>query len=238
MEPRKTAKQFVSEWSSLFGPRMRAALLFGSVARNEAVPGVSDINVLLLIDQIDAATLKQASASTRTWIKSSLEAPLLFEWDQWIRGADVFAIEIADMRDAHELLFGTDPLAACRSDEGAMRLQAERELRAKLLQLQTGLLVAASAPADVGQLLMQSIPSFTTYMRTVLRLAEQPVPGSTSEVINRAVELVGGSADSYQRVWDTRVKKQQLKVPVDDPLVDGYYDTAEKLADYVDTLRR
>jgi hypothetical protein len=142
------------------------------------------------------------------------------------------------MRDAHELLFGTDPLAACKADASAMRLQAERELRGKLLQLQTGLLVAASAPADVGQLLMQSIPSFTTYMRTVLRLSNQPVPGSTSEVINRATELVGGSADAYHRVWDARVRKQELKVAVDEPLVDAYYDTAEKLADYVDTLRR
>lgn len=119
-----------------------------------------------------------------------------------------------------------------------MRLQAERELRGKLLQLQTGLLVAASAPADVGALLLQSIPSFTTYMRTALRLSGTGVPASTPEVINHATRLVGGSADAYRRVWDARVGKQQLKLAVDDPLVDSYYDTAEKLADYVDTLRR
>lgn len=238
LEPRQTAKQLVDEWSKLFGSRLRSALLFGSVARNEAVPGVSDINVLLLVDHIDAGTLKQASASTRTWIKSAFEAPLLFEWQQWIRAADVFAIEIADMREAHELLHGTDPLAACKADEGAMRLQAERELRGKLLQLQTGLLVAATAPADVGALLLQSIPSFTTYMRTALRLSGTGVPANTPEVINHATKLVGGSVDAYQRVWDARVGKQQLKLAVDDPLVDAYYDTAEKLADYVDTLRR
>jgi hypothetical protein len=111
-------------------------------------------------------------------------------------------------------------------------------LRGKLLQLQTGLLVAASAPADVGTLLLQSIPSFTTYMRTALRLSGAGVPASTPEVINHATKLVGGNADTYRRIWDARAGKQQLKLAVDDPLVDAYYDTAEKLADYVDTLRR
>ena len=238
MDPRESAKNLIGEWSALFGARLRSALLFGSVARGEAVPGVSDINVLLLVDEIDAGTLKQASPSTRNWIKTAREAPLLFEWNQWVRGADVFAIEIADMRDAHEILFGTDPLSACASHEGAMRLQAERELRGKLLQLQTGLLVAASTPADVGQLLMQALPSFTTYMRTALRLAGQPVPTNTPEVINHATKLVNGGAESYVRVWEARAGKQTLKIAVDDALVEEYHDTAEKLADYVDTLRR
>lgn len=222
----------------MFGPRLRSALLFGSVARGEAVEGVSDVNVLLLIDQIDASTLKRASANTRNWIKTSREAPLLFEADQWVRAADVFAIELADMRDAHETLHGTDPLAGCHLDDGAMRMQAERELRAKLLQLQTGLLVAAATPEDVGTLLMQSIPSFTTYMRTVLRLSGQAVPATTPEVIDQACALVNGNAGAYRRVWDARVAKTKLKMPVDDPMVDAYYDTAEKLADFVDTLRR
>ncbi|HET9440238.1 MAG TPA: hypothetical protein VFO52_08705 [Longimicrobiales bacterium] len=238
VDPRESAKKLVADWSGHFGSRLRSALLFGSVVRGEAIEGVSDINVLLLIDHIDASTLKQASSSTRSWIKTSREAPLLFESDQWVRAADVFAIEIADMRDAHEILFGTDPLAPTHVDGGAMRLQAERELRAKLLQLQTGLLVAADAPADVGSLLLQSIPSFTTYMRTVLRLADKPVPAQTPAVIEQAAALVGGNAQAYREVWDARVTKRAFKPSVDDKLVDDYYDTAEKLADYVDTLRR
>ncbi len=238
MDARESARKLVTEWATLFGGRLRSALLFGSVARDEAVPGKSDINVLLLIDHIDAGTLKQASAATRTWMKTSREAPLLFEADQWVRAADVFAIEIADMRDAHEVLHGTDALEACHLDETAMRLQAERELRGKLLQLQTGLLVAADASADVGKLLQQSLPSFTTYMRTVLRLAGEPVPAKTPEVIQRATQLAGGRAEPYQQVWESRRSGHALKLAVDDAMVDAYYDTAEKLADYVDTLRR
>ena len=238
MDPKESARKLVGEWATLFGGRLRSALLFGSVARGEAVAGVSDINVLLLIDHIDPGTLKQASPATRKWMKTAREAPLLFEADQWVRAADVFAIEIADMRDAHEVLYGTDALEACRSDDGALRLQAERELRGKLLQLQTGLLVAADTTADVGTLLMQSLPSFTTYMRTILRLAGEAVPTDTPGVIRRATAIVGGNADAYQQVWDARRNGKGLKLAVDDVMVDAYYDTAEKMADYVDTLRR
>jgi predicted nucleotidyltransferase len=238
VDPRESARELVRDWQGLFGERLRSALLFGSVARGEYVEEVSDINVLLLIDQIDAATLKKASQATRKWIKTAREAPLVFEIEQWKRAADVFAIEIADMSDAHEMLHGEDPLAHAVIDEESLRLQAERELRGKLLQLQTGLLVAANTPADVGKLLLNSVPSFATYLRAVLRLAGQTAPVDTTEAINRAAGHIGVNPASFLRVWEARQKRSSFKLAVDDPMVDAYYDMAERTADFVDNLRR
>ena len=238
MDPKASARELVRDWQDLFGERLRSALLFGSVARGEFIEDVSDINVLLLIDHIDAATLKKASSATRKWIKVAREAPLVFELEQWKRAADVFAIEIADMRDAHEMLHGEDPLSHAVIDEESLRLQAERELRGKLLQLQTGLLVAANTPGDVGRLLLNSVPSFATYLRAILRLAGQPAPVGTTDAINAAAGHVGVNPAAFLRVWEARQKRSSFKLAVDDPMVDAYYDTAERTADFVDNLRR
>lgn len=238
MDPKETAREFVQEWQQLFGARLRSALLFGSVARGEAVAEVSDINVMLLLDQIDAATLKRASSSTRKWIKTARQAPLVFEVEQWRRASDVFAIEIADMKDAYELLHGDNPIEDAVVDEEALRLQAERELRGKLLQLQTGLLVAANTPGEVGRLLMNALPSFAAYMRAALRLVGQAAPLNTVETINLAAGVVGANPGAFLRVWEARTKRSSFKLAVDDPLVDAYYDTAERTADFVDNLRR
>lgn len=238
MDQKEVAYELVRDWQSLFGERLRSAILFGSVARGEAVENVSDINVMLLIDHIDPATLKKASQCTRKWIKKSLEAPLVFEMNQWRRASDAFAIEIADMKDAHVLLHGEDPVATAPFEEESMRLQAERELRGKLLQLQTGLLVAANTPVDVGRLLTNSLPSFTTYMRAALRLAGQPAPLNAVDTINHAAGHIGANPSAFLRVWEARQKKSAFKLAVDDPLVNAYYDSAEKTADFVDNLRR
>jgi predicted nucleotidyltransferase len=237
-DQRELAHQLVSDWRGLFGDRIRSAVLFGSVARGEAVPDVSDINVMLLIDTIDAATLKRASSPTRKWIKEARTAPLVFEVEEWRRASDVFSIEIADMKDAHEILYGDDPVSDAVVDENDLRLQAERELRGKLLQLQTGLLVSANTPGDVGKLLMHALPSFVAYLRAALRLAGQNAPLSTPDTINHAAGHIGVNPAAFLRVWEARGKKSSFKLAVDDPLVDLYYDTAERTADFVDNLRR
>ena len=237
-DQKEIARQLVMDWIDRFGDRVRSAMLFGSVARGEAIADVSDINVMLLIDRIDAATLKAASSATRKWMKDSRQAPLVFEVEEWRRASDVFAIEIADMKDAHEVLHGDDPIADALVDEQDLRLQAERELRGKLLQLQTGLLVAANTPGDVSKLLLNSLPSFVTYMRAALRLAGQSVPPTTPDVINHAAGHIGANPSAFLRVWDARSRKSSFKLAVDDPLVDAYYSTAELTADFVDNLRR
>jgi predicted nucleotidyltransferase len=230
------AGAFTEELEQAFGPRLRSVVLHGSVARGEAVKGVSDVNLLVLLDDVDATALRTAGPLARRWARAGNTAPLLFSWDEWVRSADAFAIEVADMKDARRVLHGEDPLADLDVSRRELRLQAERELRGKLVQLRSGLLLTAERPAEVGRLLLAALPSFTTYARAVVRLHEEAVPDATPAVLDRAGALVEADAAPLHTAWQARTTGGAHEWPVDSPLVRGYYSFAEHTADHVDRL--
>jgi predicted nucleotidyltransferase len=235
--PRKLADDFVAGLRRDLGERMRSAALFGSTARDEWIDGVSDVNVLVLVDDIDAQLLARASPTARGSVKRNV-MPLLMELEEWRRAADVFSIELADMRDAHVPLVGEDPVAHYAADRTNLRLQAERELRAKLLHLHAGMLLAGDDRKRLGQLFLHALPSFTTYMRAALRLAGQSVPVTTPEVIEQACEIVGADPDGFQRVHQARSSRTRLELDLGDPLADRFNTSAQQLAEYIDAHGR
>jgi hypothetical protein len=234
---RTIAQQVVAETRAVLESRLQCGFLYGSYARREAIPGVSDVNVMLLLDNIDPATLAALAPVVRKWVGSLRTPPLILEREQWRRAADVFAIELSDMRDAHELLWGQDFAAAEVISLNDLRTQAERELRGKLLQLQAGMLVSSGSGDVLGELLKRALPSFTTYLRAVLRLLSKPVPGTTAVVIQEAMAAINGSPDAFLKVWDARRQRQKLKVSLQDALVHEYHTAAEQTAVFVDHMR-
>ncbi|HSL69384.1 MAG TPA: hypothetical protein VK864_04040, partial [Longimicrobiales bacterium] len=234
---RTIAQQLVDETRAVLGPRLQCGLLYGSYARREAIPGVSDVNVMLLLDNIDPATLAAVAPVVRRWVDSRQTPPLILEREQWRRATDVFAIELSDMRDSHELLYGQDFAAGEVISLNDLRNQAERELRGKLLQLQTGMLVGSGSGDSLGELLKRALPSFTTYLRAVLRLIAHPVPGTTPAVIQEAMTAINGSPDAFLEVWEARSNRQRLKVSLQDSLVHEYHTAAEQTAVFVDHMR-
>lgn len=235
-DPRQAAREFAGALAATLGDRLRSVVLYGSVARGEAVPGVSDINVLVLLDRIDPAALRTAAPAARRWADAGNTAPLLMAWSEWRRASDSFAVEFADMRDAHEVLHGDDPLDGLSIEPTALRLQTERELRGKLLQLREGMLLAGERRRDIGRLLMLALPSFVTYFRAVLRLAGRPAPLRSESAIEEAAALVEADPAPFLDVWRARVRRVPPSVPLDAPLVTGYYALAERTAGYVDAL--
>jgi len=235
-QARRTATEYAHRLAEVFGDRLRSVILHGSLARGEAVPGVSDINLAVFLDAVDAGALRLAASATRRFVQAGNTVPLFMGWGEWRRAADSFAIELADMRDAHSLLHGEDPLADMHIDRIALRLQAERELRGKLIQLRGGLLLTGDDPREVGRLLVTALPSFATYLRTALRLAGHVVPPNTDAVIEEGARLVGAAPDPMLAVWSARSRHTPFRVEVDDPLAVGYYDLAERTAHYVDTF--
>ena len=216
---------------------MRSAALFGSAARGEWIDGVSDVNVLVLVDTIDAQLLVRGATTARSSVKRRV-MPLLMEQEEWRRAGDVFSIELADMKDAHVPLFGDDPVEHYAANHDNLRLQAERELRAKLLHLHSGMLLAGEDGKRLGQLLLHALPSFTTYLRAALRLAGEPVPATTPAVIDQACRLVGADADVFQRVYRARTSRSALEPGAADPLADGFNTAAQQMAEYIDAHGR
>lgn len=236
-DPRKIAAQLGSDLAATLGEALHGVTLFGSVARGEYVEGVSNINVLVLVDDIGPAMLRRVAPIGERWAAEGL-APLLMEDEEWRRASDVFTIELLDMRDAHEVLRGRDPLGEMPADSGPLRLQAERELRSKLLLLRSGLMRTASIPEGTGALLIAALPSFLTYLRAALRLAGRTVPAASAELIEAGTALVGADPGGFVAALEARTTLSEWKIAIDDAVVESYNNTAERTAAFVDTFTR
>jgi predicted nucleotidyltransferase len=235
MEPRKAATETVELLKHALGDRLRAAVLYGSVVRGEYVQGVSDINLLLFLDDVDTSAIL-AAAPVAARMASARVNPLVMEWEERAPASDVFGIELLDMRDAHEVLHGLDSLHDLRVSRSALRLQAERELRSKLLHLHSAMLHARDDDTVIGQLLVAALPSFVTYLRAVLRLANQPVPPRMPEVIEAGCRCVGANPAGLLAAVEARLTGKAWKLDPENPNVEAYRAACERTARYVDTL--
>jgi predicted nucleotidyltransferase len=235
-DPRTIAAKLTAQFRSTFADELRSVVVFGSLPRGESIPGVSDLNILILLESMTTKTIARAAPLLQQWIRSGNTPPYVYSWDEWAGMQDTFAIEIADMNDARDVLWGIDPVEIEALGFANLRMQTEREIRDTLLQLRLRLMVAASGPLDVGALLMSGIPSFGAYMRAALRLADEAPPLSTRPVIERAAALIDADPAAMLACFDARRTTHRLEVTMTDPLVDGYLTFAGALLNYVDRL--
>lgn len=211
-----------------------SAVLYGSAARGDYVPGASDINLLLVLDDVGPAALRALSPAFVEWRSRTPEPPLLVSREEWARATDVFPIEITDMQSAHRLLRGEDPLAGLAVSDADLRRALESELRGKLLRLRQGYTLLAERPGDLGTLATSSVPTALVLFRCLLTLAGRPVAAADADAIVRgAAELVGfPPAAPLELVRNRGVAKWRCSAQ----LFEGYLDTIVRTARYVDQL--
>jgi predicted nucleotidyltransferase len=180
---------FLASVDAAIGPSY-GAVLYGSVVRGEHVPGLSDINLMLLHDRLSSEMLLSLEAPFRTWVEKNLPPPLVMTRAEWGRASDVFPVEIADMQLAYRVLRGPDPVAGLVVQRSDLRRALEREFRGKLNRLRQAFIPSERDPESLGTIARQSIASVTVLYRALLVLARQDVPGDLAGVLQRASGLV------------------------------------------------
>lgn len=230
------AEDYTGRLADELGARLRSVVLHGSVARGEAVEGVSDVNLLILVDAIDAAVLRRLAPEARRWLEAQRSLPLVLTWDEWAAASDAFAIETADMVDSHQVLHGDDPFDGRVVDRSDLRLQAERELRGKLIHFRESALASADRPADLGRLVLTAMPSVATYLRTALRLAGMQAPDDTTRTLREGAALTSVDPAALLRVWALREQREAPEIDLEDPLMLAVHEILERTVEYVDTL--
>lgn len=232
--PETTARSWATRLEQALGDRLRSVVLYGSVPRGEYVRGASDINLALLFNEIDMPLLEKTAALVRKSAGEGL-AIVPFDWDDRDRAADSFGIELLDMVDAHETLTGDNPFRDLHVPRSALRLQAERELRARLVALDARLLRSESAE-QTGMLLMTALPAFVTYLRAALRLESRPVPAASPAVIEAACALVGAEPGGLLAAEAARREARRWNVELSDAVAGSFRDACRRTAAFVDAI--
>lgn len=237
-DPRAAAENLSDAFRDTFGDDLRSVVLFGSVARGEAIPGTSDVNVLILLEQVTPVQLDRAAPLARAWVLAGNTPPMMVAADEWPRMHDTFAIEISDMIDAREVIHGEDPLEApSLLDPSELRLHAEREIRQTLLQLRLRMLLTVGDPLELGNLLLSGIPSFGSYMRACLRLEGRAAPLDTESTMLAAASLIDADPEAMLTCQAARRERRVMAdLSITDPLVEAYTDFAHRLADFLDRV--
>jgi len=210
-----------------------SAVLYGSVARAEYESGVSDVNLMLVVTQLDHPTLRKLAPAFSGWVGNEIPPPLILPRVEWQRASDVFPIEIADMKTGYRVLRGEDPVASLRVRARDLRAALEREFRGKLARLRQGFIPSESRPADLGVLAQHSIGSMVALYRALLSLAKRPVPATRVEVVAAAGALVGFDPAPLVEIVRHRAEGKWRSTP---ELFEGYLAAVERTVSFVDTF--
>jgi predicted nucleotidyltransferase len=181
---------FLAKVDTAIGPDY-GAVLYGSVARGEYIAGLSDVNLLLVVDNLSSEILVRLEPSFSSWVDQNLPPPLIMTRAEWRRASDVFPVEITDMRTAYRVLRGVDPVAELSVRRDDHRRALEREFRGKLNRLRQAFVPSERDPESLGIIARQSIASVTVLYRSLLVLVGEPVPGNMSGVLERAARVAG-----------------------------------------------
>jgi predicted nucleotidyltransferase len=212
---------------------LECIILFGSAARGDFRPGFSDLNVACILHSLTVEELGRIADVVKWWCMEQKEpAPLFFTWDELQQAADVFAIEILDMKQGRRVLYGKDVVAEIEVPMNLHRVQIEHDLRTMILKLRQHYLRAPGNSKELAPVLRKSFSGVLTLLRhTVIAFGEDP-PVTEHDIIARAAALTGSNASAFEallRLRETGEFHGQLI-----PVYGGYLKALEKISSALD----
>jgi len=236
MIPSEMIDEFVKRLRDADGPNVESVILFGSAVAGDFNPGLSNLNVLCILGDSSFVALQRLAAAAKWWDKQKQPPPLCMTRRELERSTDVFTIELLDIKQHHRVLFGADVLSGLGIPMDLHRVQVEYELREKLILLRQHVLIADGNDSRLWELLLRSVPSFSTLFRHALIALGDSSQSARRDAVQVLSRRLGFDASSMLQVLDAREKKvDRGKLNIRD-LVAKYMAAIEQVTAAVDTL--
>ena len=226
----------VQRLSGATGQNLVSVVLHGSAAADDFQPEFSDVNVLGVVGELSPPAMQSLAPVLSWWTGLGLPAPLFFTQSELQAVADVFPIEMFDIKHRHRILHGIDPFQDLEVPMALHRVQLEHEIRTKLLLLRQHYLSVAGDSAKVRHLMLDSASNFLALFRhTLIAVGEAP-PHHKTEVLQRIAAKLGFDPQPLQQLLDVRQHKLKTETLDVNQVFAGYLRAIEVVVEAVDKL--
>ena len=216
------------------GANLKAVVLYGSAVTGEYRKQHSDINILCILERTGTPDLEALHETVAWWKRKGFDAPQVFTQEELRASADIFAIELLDMKTNHRMIYGEDFFSMLNVPTNLHKLQVERELRTNMVRLRHGILSVPPKDRLVVSLMDASVSAFVTLFRHALLAFGEPAPASKREVVDRAAALVGSKSDAFRAILDVREGKRKPSDVDAQETLRGFVELVERMTNLVD----
>jgi len=187
-KPEDIFDEFCGDYADLFDDDLISIILYGSGARGEYIPKKSDINFFIVLRDNGIEKIDRSLDLVAKWEKRSVAVPLFLSEEFIEASLDTFPLEFFNIRLAYKVVYGKDILKNLDIEKDKLRLQCERELKAKLILLRRSFLQANGEPRLLIGLIKQSISAFISIFNALLYLKEDQIPIKYNDIIHFGVD--------------------------------------------------
>lgn len=227
----------VEDLRTTHGDNLASVVLYGSAAAGDYVELRSDYNLLIALNRITPADLRQAQAPLREWQRLGHPLPVYFTAGELKGAADVFPIEFHQMERARIVLYGQDPFEFVKLTNENLRHQTEYELRSKLIQLRRLYIPASVSAEKLSALMSDSLASFAALFRPVLILMGEEPPIAKPDCVRATVRLLELDGEPFEQIFDLRANEEVALTEVEaNDLFTAYMLQIERVIEAVDGL--
>ncbi len=209
----------------------------GSVLTPDYQADRSDINSLFVVREAGVSFLDFLVGLGKRFRRRQVAPPLIMTKQYISRSLDVFPVEFYTLREIHYTLHGNDLLKNLEIDAGFLRLQCERELKAKLLWLGQIYLQTLADKEDLSRKLCAAITGCIPVFRAILHLAGGKVSLSAQQTVVALELLLEIDTGIFQTLLQMK-KTKKMFVGMEE-LRSGYiqlHTALARLSRYVDSM--
>jgi predicted nucleotidyltransferase len=227
-------QSFIQLLKDNFGENLLSVILYGSYVSGDFVPGVSDVNVLVIIDRSDSEQLRNLGKNAYKLMRRYKITPLILTRTDFNSSADVFPMEYTDIRDRNRVLFGEDETKSLALEKRNLRHQLEERLRGSVASLRQLIIASKGRKGVLTNNLKFLFGSLKALFRGLLRLKEiKDIPTEGEMIVQTLGSEFGVKTDPLRNLIKLRAG-EKLDV---DTLAGDVLDSLQELIVKVDKMK-
>lgn len=234
--PEEIFPKIIGDFSGVFGNDLVSIILYGSAAGDDYLPGKSDLNFLVVLSEKGMDNLESCIEIISKWRKRMVAIPLFMSKSFIASSLDSYPIEFLNMKKNYVTIFGEDVLKDLSFKPELLRLQCERELKGKTLNLWEEFLKAEGKDKKIRDLIKMSFTAFISIFNALLYLDGIKIPGGRREIIRAVAGKFGVRPEVFLKCADIKEDKDKFSSSEVREIFKEYLREVRVLSNVVDEL--
>jgi hypothetical protein len=197
---------------------------------------LSDINSVVVLRDMDLKFIKFLAPLGKKYGKKKIAAPFVMTPEYIRNSLDAFPVEFLDFKLIHKTVYGPDIFMPLEIARAPLRLQAEREIKTKLIHLRQGFISSLGKKEHLSVILVRSFTGSMALFRAIIKLLGKEPPVARAEVVETFGAATGIDTAVFEKMLllkGGRIKPSEQELHA---LFEHYYNALEATGKTVDEL--